>query len=195
MADVVVNSVNQDMFKIGTAYGPDDVEFRYSNIYQRQDYPQWSRIAIGAQTDHVSLMLEIAKSWAGPYGVLYVLVLSRMDHAHARYQAPRPCDYEQLESFASRFRPYLEKDARHNLWIMDVNSPFQLVYDRHNIIYAYGDQTSVISLLTQDGFIEAQVKIPSPHTHYYHPEFDDAEDDIITYWDWKPFPLQDTDNP
>jgi len=140
------------MFKIGTRYGPDDVELRYGNVYQCQDYPQWSRTAIGADANQIPLMLEMAKSWPGPYGLLYVLVLSRRGHARARYQCPRPCGYNELESFAHQFRQYLEKDARHNLWIKDVGSP------------------------------------------YYHAEFDDAEDQIINYWNWKPFPLEDTDN-
>jgi hypothetical protein len=182
------------MFKIGTLYGADDAEVRYDNIYQLQQHPTWSRVAIGAKDRQIPLMLEIAKSWQGPYGVLYVLVVPRLGHEPGRYQIPEPCDFDALELFAYTFQEYFERDGRHHLWLMDLPSRAQLVYDNHDIIYAYGDMEWYTQFLDKKGFLRQDVDIACPHSHHYNQEFDSCEDEILKYWEWKHFPLQEQDN-
>jgi hypothetical protein len=184
-----------NMFKIGTLLAADEVECHYDNIYQVQDFPTWSRMAIGARDKQISLMLEIAKSWQGPYGVLYVLLVSRLGKEPGRYQNPEPCNFNTLEALARTFQEYLERDGRHHLWFMDLPSRSQLVYDNHNIIYAYGDIAWYSQFLDKKGFSRQDVKIACPHTHNYNREFDEAEDRILKHWEWKHFPLQEDDDP
>lgn len=178
------------MFKIGTLHGPDDVEFQYGDVFQIREHPTWSRVAIGANDRQIQLMLDVAKSWQGPYGVLYVLVTSRLGHEAGRYQAAEPCDLDALARFAHKFREYFEEDGRHHVWFADVSSGAQFVYDNHDIVYAYGDIPGYTEFLKQKGFSEQDVHIPCPHAYYYHPEFDDSEREVLKYWEWKYFPLQ-----
>lgn len=183
------------MFKIGTVYGVEDTEFQYDDIYQVQKFPTWSRVAIGANNQQIPLILEIAKSWQGPFGVLYVLVTPRLGHQPGRYQNPEPCDFDAIELFAYTFQEYFERDGRHHLWLMDLPSNSQLVYDNHDIIYAYGDVERYTQFLDKKGFSRKDVRIACPHSHYFNQELDSYEDEIMKYWDWKYFPLQKQDDP
>lgn len=76
---------------------------------------------------------------------------------------------------------------------MDVSTGSQLVYDNHNLIYSYGNDSEVLSLLKTKGFLEGIVSIPSPHQHCYNAEFDDSEDKIAAYYEWKVLPLKTSD--
>jgi hypothetical protein len=71
-----------------------------------------------------------------------------------------------------------------------------LVYDNHDLIYSYGNDDEVVALLKARGFDEGNPIIPSPHVHCYNQEFDTKEDDIMKYFEWIEFPLQEQhDNP
>jgi hypothetical protein len=126
--------------------GPDldsSFEFTHPNVWQREEHSGWSRLVIGAKEREIPLMLNLCRSSAGPFGVLYV----------------------------------------------------QLVFDNHNMIYAYGDLDRYESELQARGFRRGSVAIPTPHSHHYHAEFDQSEDELIAYWDWKKFPLEPDDDP
>lgn len=45
-------------------------------------------LMIGPARGHVELMLALMKEMDGPFGVLYVLVVSRVGNAEGRYQSP-----------------------------------------------------------------------------------------------------------
>jgi len=76
---------------------------------------------------------------------------------------------------------------------MDFDSGSQLIYDNHDLIFAYGDEDRIISILKDKGFKEEEPKIPAPHVHCYNQQFDADEDKIIKYFDWLEFPLEDHD--
>ena len=44
----------------------------------------------------------------------------------------------EAEDFLRGFSRFLESDGRHHLWISSVPDGATLVYDGHNILYAYG---------------------------------------------------------
>ena len=165
----------------------------YGNIYSHEINPKWSRVTIGANEKQISLMLEIAEKWHGPYGILYVLLVPRLGHEDARYQSPTHCTFDELELFAYTFQEYFEGDARHELWIKDLSSENQLVYDNHDLIYSYGNDNDIIDFLKTKGFIEGSLKIPDPHQHQYNQEYDNREDEIMEYFKWIKFPLKDND--
>jgi hypothetical protein len=179
------------MFKISTFQGTAEVEVSYENVYEVQENQTLSRVAIGPKAEQVSLLLEIAESWAGPFGVLYVLVVPRRDqHRPGRYQIPEPCVFSELGTFAKTFKDYFERDGRHHLWIMDLPSRSQLVYDRHGIVYAYGDVKRYCQFLDEKGFARQKIDVPCPHGHHYNAAMDHFEDEIMRYWQWKWSPLR-----
>ena len=178
-------------YKFGISQNNKNLEYHYNNLFRKEVHPDWSRITIAPTEKHVALMLEIATKWPGPYGILYVLKVPRCDHQAARYQSPEPCSFEELENFVRTFREYFEGDGRHHIWFADITSGCQLIYDNHNLIYSYGDDEEVIALLKTKGFEEGNPIVPSPHVHCYNQEFDKKEDEIMTYFDWIEFPLQE----
>jgi hypothetical protein len=178
-------------FKFGSLTEGVEKRHFYGNIFAHEVFPKWSRVTIAPDDNQIRLMLEISKRWSGPYGILYVLKLPRLGHKAARYQSSAPCTWDELELFAYTFQEYFEGDGRHHLWFIDVPTNRQVIYDNHNLIYSYGDDEDVISRLRAKGFAEKEIRIPSPHMHYYNPEYDKTEDEIMNYFEWIEFPLQD----
>jgi hypothetical protein len=71
-----------------------------------------------------------------------------------------------------------------------------LVYDRHNLIYAYGHLEEWKLLLRQIGMKEvagAAIKVPVPHSHHYHEFFDEEEHRLLNFMPWHQNPLREQD--
>ena len=178
-------------YKFGSLQGMSWEEYRYGNIFAHELYADWSRVTIGANDKHIPLMLDIAKQWEGPYLILYVLVGSRLGHEDGRYESPEPCSFNDLELFAYTFQEYFEEDGRHHLWFIDVPSNKRVIYDNHDLIYSYGGDDDAIAMLKARGFVEGTLQIPAPHEHRFNPEHDKNEDEIMEYFRWVKFPLQE----
>ena len=178
-------------YKFGICQNNEWEEYRYGNVFAREVYPDWSRVTIGADHKQIPLMLDIAKQWEGPYGILYVLVATRLGHDDARYQSPAPCSFDDLQLFAYTFQEYFEEDGRHHLWFIDIPNNYRVIYDNHDLIYSYGNDNAVIEILKAKGFLEAPPQIPAPHSHCYNPEYDKDEDEIMEYFEWIKFPLEE----
>ena len=95
----------------------------------------------------------------GPFGVLYVLLVSRLDRQPGRYQTPQPLSYDELELFLYEHQGYFECDGRHHLWVSSMSGEGQFIYDNHNFIYAYDDINSYVSKLSSNCFIEGEINI------------------------------------
>jgi hypothetical protein len=61
------------------------------------------------------------------------------------------------------------------------------VYDRHNIIYAYGDLYPYEKVLLSNGFTKREFKIPEAHKHGGPSNTKDTEDKLMGYFNWKYF--------
>ncbi len=98
-------------------------------------------------------------------------------------------DFEELQRFVMPYQSFLEGDARHHLWIHSPNSGATLVYDKHNLIYAYGPIEEFISKLKEMGLQEGEFELPFPHYHNYFSEYDSFEKQIIGNHKWKRTPI------
>ncbi|WP_162601518.1 hypothetical protein [Occallatibacter savannae] len=170
-------------------------EYVYGNIWAREQTTGPQRLIIAPTRGQVDLLLRLSRSMPAPYWLLYVLLVSRIDSRPGRYQVPAPLKPEEVEHFLTRFSKFLEGDARHHLWIGSENSLDLLVYDNHNVIYAYGDLDRFEQILTSSGIQQVEsIPFPCPHSHNYHARFDKAEEDIMRFQDWRYFPLQYSDD-
>ena len=89
----------------------------------------------------------------------------------------------------AEFCEFLTDDGRHDLWVLSPKSDATLVWDRHDLIYAYGPLNQFRGVLGE-ALQEATVKGPPyPHAHMYHAEYDDAERKILRYFQWSRSPL------
>jgi hypothetical protein len=170
--------------------------FEYSSLWAKEKTTGPDRLIITTSSSYIDLLLELSEVMQGPFGVLYVLLTSRTENNRGRYQSPDPASEEELKSFLSRFRTFLECDARHHLWIGASDNSSLLVYDNHNVVYAYGPLPAFEKALTARGLQETdEIRFPAPHTHRYNQEFDSDEQAVIDYWAWKQYPLEDQDEP
>ena len=181
-------------YKFGTEESG-SAEYVYGNVWAREQTTGPQRLIIAPANAHVDLLLQLSRRMPAPYWVLYVLVVSRTDATIGRYQCPAPLNVEDLEHFLTRFSKYFEGDARHHLWIGSETSPDLVVYDNHNVIYAYGDIERFEEVLHSLGMQQVEsVQFPYPHSHNYHQEFDEVEQELLRSQDWKYFPLHDSDD-
>lgn len=181
------------MYKFGIVEGDAQRPFKYPNIWATEITTGPERLIIAPGEGHVDLLLDLAFCWHGEYYLLYVLLVSRLGNDAGRYQTPSPLDFATVRSFCKRYEDYLQTDGRHHFWIGSAENEGTLVYDQHNVIYAYGDLCTYRDIVTGRGLREADVRFPAPHTHNYNQDNDAEEATILSHWNWRYSPLQKGD--
>lgn len=166
----------------------------YGKRYTLEEYPTYSRLKIGASTKAIDLLLKLSDSLSPPFYCLYVLVVGRSASEAGRYQSPVLHDKESLLDFLLAYKELFESDGRHHLWLSAPDEGATLVYDKHNVIYAYGPLQQYSAILQKAGYSEEDFDLPYPHGHYYHDVNDNKVEDLLSYWDWQCFPLQELDS-
>lgn len=175
--------------KLATLSGDDWCQFEYPNIWCIEQTSSTSRLVAGAKDNHIEHITKLLDHLNDPFGILYVLVASRLGNADGRYQSPYPTSRKETVDFLFRYKDFLERDSRHAIWILTLNNEGTIVYEQHNLIYAYGPLIKYSEYFKSNKFKQGEVEIPSPHSHNYNPEFDQDEDKILKHWDWKRFDL------
>jgi hypothetical protein len=167
----------------------------YGNVYFEEPSGDATRLVIGPSQDHVGLMTQLAAELKGhPWFILYVLLVPRRQRrAPGRYQSQPFETHAELSGFLSSFRSFFETDGRHHVWIGSAANDGVLVYDQHNVIFAYGPVDRFRSILHSLGFRESNFWFPSPHSHSYAPENDAEEERLIAEGEWQHSPLQPGD--
>lgn len=118
----------------------EEIRHEYGNLYFAQPCGDGHRLVIGPSIDHVDLLIELAGELQGnPWFVLYVLLVPRRGNREpGRYQSEPFTEFASLASFLQSFRAFFEGDGRHHIWVGSASNDGTLVYDQHNVIFAYG---------------------------------------------------------
>ena len=175
--------------------GEERQAYRYPHLFQRQRISSVDRLVIGPQAGHVKLLKELSRCLPEPLRLLYVLVVPRNgDHEAGRYHSEFELSFDEVSGFLDEFEDFLEADGRHHLWIANP-SHGTLVYDQHDLIYAYGPLNKYAEVLELNRLRPGNVDIPGPHWHAYHPEFDESESQVLAWFDWIHSPLCEADDP
>jgi hypothetical protein len=163
---------------------PDEEKrYEYANVFAVEKTTGPERLIIAPSAQQVSLMLE------------YILVVPRGKGEAGRYQNAEVDSRVEAKKFLSRFKDFFENDARHHIWIASMANSDMLVYDNHNVIYAYGRLLEFERILVNRGLTKVDgVQFPCPHTHKYNHVFDPEQQEVLRYWKWKHAPLQDEDD-
>ena len=171
-----------------------DHPYQYGDIWCVEKTTETERLAIAPDTDQINWMIELAKQWeTDEFYLLYVLVVSRLGKEPGRYQCPNRLSFSDLVNFLRKFTIFFETDGRHHLWIGTPNNQNLIVYDRHNVIYAYGPLNKYENILRKANFIQKKIIFPDPHSHRYNQENDKEEEELLNYFDWLFSPLQKND--
>jgi hypothetical protein len=181
-------------WKLGTVRSGQDVAWIYQPSYAHQVVGGVERLVIAPGPTPVALLRELLPLLPEPLWVLYVLVTPRSDAPAGRYQSSQPHTRAEVESMLERFENYFACDGRHNLWLAAPPAG-QLVFDRHEVIYAYGPIAEIVTRLKTKDFAESEmIRVPVPHSHHFHEELDCDEHAILAHWEWLHSELQETDD-
>jgi hypothetical protein len=176
--------------KLESQVGDDWRIHRYRPIFVREKTTGPERLVIAASERGADLLLQLAAVLGEPFSLLYVLLTPRTGSEEGRYQSPW-MDRAALNDLFADLAAFWDQDGRHHVWLFSGPERATLVYDQHNVIYAYGPLEDFVRLLEASGYVEAsELSFPAPHRHSFHGEFDVAEHKLVTMPGWTRFPLQ-----
>jgi len=170
-------------------------EHRYDDLWDIEKPTGADRLIAAPSCGQVALVQALMEEIPEPFGTLYVLILTRRDgHEAGRYQCPSPRSREETVAFLREYQEYFERDGRHHLWITSVSLPATIVYDHHNVIYAYGPTNAIQGVVQSRGLTRGLFRFPDPHSHNYNAEYDATEDRLLAHWNWRWSPLHAQDD-
>jgi hypothetical protein len=179
-----------EVFNASKEWVPHD----YGDVFFRQPTSSGERLVIGPSSEHVEAVLALARTWpTEQFYILYVLLVSHSGAEPGRYQSPPIESFEDLQVFFYTYHTFFESDGRHHIWIGSPTGDGLLVYDQHNVIFAYGDLSSYEHVLASRGLSQREFWFPSPHRHAYPSTNVRQEEELLRHFPWQRSPLQEGD--
>lgn len=178
--------------KLTTALAGVDAPVVWPRVYRREPATTPSRLAIAVSHDACALLADLAQGLGDRFFLLYVHVVPRGPEPPGRYQSPL-LQLADVCLVLHEFTAMFEQDGRHHLWIHAADGAGTLVYDRHDIVYAYGPLPTFEERLQRRGFVPGDFTLAIPHGHHYHARFDDSVRALLHRWDWHRTDLQPED--
>jgi hypothetical protein len=171
-----------------------DIPSEYSDTWAIEKTTGPERLVIAPRKRHMKVLWALIEKMPEPFDVLYVFLVPRTDRPAGRYQSPYSISRDRLAAFLNRFEQYFEGDGRHDIWVYSATDSSLLVYDQHNINYAYSPLDAFKEILTLYGLQPVtRIDFPAPYTHHYNKEFDADQDALLNYWSWRISPLREQD--
>lgn len=179
--------------KFSIRVGNEWVPHRYPKVYVQEKTTGPDRLKIAASEGGSRVLLELASVLHEPFGVLYVLLVPRGGSPGGRYQSPR-MNRAEVSALFDQFGRFWDEDGRHHVWLYSEPEQATLVYDQHNVVFAYGPLGDFRRVLKTLGYSDAsELSFPSPHVHQYHQGGDAAERALVALPGWRQFPLAPDD--
>lgn len=150
------------------------------------------RLEAGVPGGDPGVFERLALEMRAPYLLLCVLHTPRGEAEPGRYESPE-LTREQVQALVARFGAFLSADARFDLWAHSPSDGATVVWDRHNVIYAYGVLDRFAAALEELGFRAGKVTVPVPHQHHYRPECDALAAELLRGRAWTRSPLHPED--
>ena len=170
--------------KIGALIGGRKVPLERAPEFRRESSAgRAGRIVATVPGGDIEPVEALVKSLSEPFYVLYVLHTSRGEAPVGRYQS-QDIGTEEALGFLRRFRTFLQQDGRFDLWIHAVRDKATVVWDRHNLLYCYGDLDAMERVLKGLGFGIGNPSIDFPHAHHYREEHDDSARALMSHFQW-----------
>lgn len=165
----------------------------WPNHYRREHTSGPDRLVIAPRDGLLNILREMAEHLGPSMSLLYVLIVPRGSQVEGRYESPM-LDLHGVRTFLDEFGDCLTHDARHELWIGQLQERHMLIYDQHGLLYAYGPLEDFERILRQWGLTPGDIEIPIPHAHHYHSFYDKSVDRILASLSWQRTELQPADS-
>lgn len=188
----------QEPYKLGVLIDGEITPHVFERAYQHEVLEnEMVRLKVTTDGSYVDLMIGLASVLPEPFGLLYVLVVPRQEQEPGRYRGPI-MTRTQIEFFLRRYQEAFERDARHHLWLAAIDDDGQprgiIVYDLHNVLFAYGPLGAFAAHLEGEGFPRVEeIEMPFPHTHHYNERYDPEVEAILAAYAWERSPLTEQD--
>jgi len=168
----------------------DDVWRMYSHppLFEAQK----ERIVSAAPASDPLVFKHLLACLNPPFHLLYVLHTPRGEGDAGRYQSPA-ISSSQVAAFLERFDDLFRGDGRFDLWLHSPGDHATIVWDRHDLIFAYGPTDAYEGALRRLGFTLGEPIIPFPHEHHYRAELDEQARGVLQAFDWRFNPLEEED--
>lgn len=163
-----------------------------TRVFEFQQHDWGSRFVATAGPTPIGTLLSLVKGLEREVWLLYVLVVDFEDHEPGRYET-QLIPWEEVEAGLTAYTPLLEKDGRQCLWIANAEQSWQVIYDRHELFYLYGDAEWFEARLRANGYEEAPIAWFGPHYHSYLREYDASAAELLQRWEFTRKELMDGD--
>ncbi|ROL69480.1 hypothetical protein BK634_17210 [Pseudomonas chlororaphis] len=167
--------------------------YSHPPIFQVAAIGQGQRIVAAVPGSDPEVVTRLVRCLSEPFILLYILHTPRGGEGEAgRYQSPE-LTRQEFEAFINEFTPLLSRDSRFDLWVYAPEENATVVWDRHDLLYAYGPLDAYTRELRALGFSHGQPEMPVPHAHNYHAKLDDLSRQLINRFEWRHSPLRPED--
>ncbi len=138
------------------------------------------RLRIAVSYDGSRILRTLSQSLKEPFFLLYVLVVFRGGGKQGGYQSEE-LSQDALDALFARYSEFWDSDGRHSVWLRSEADRATLVYDRHNLIYAYGPLEQFEMILEALEYARTpEVSLSFEHQHCYYAEFDAFDQELTT---------------
>lgn len=175
------------MYRLGHLINGEWAAHSHPAVFECED-----RIIAGVPGSDPVIFERMIECLEAPYYLLYVLHTSRGEAQPGRYQSPA-LSASDIKNFLVQFGPFLSADARFDLWVHSPTDNGTVVWDRHDLLFAYGPLEQFSTTLRSLGFTNGCPSVPAPHEHHYRAEFDHLAKALVMAFEWSYSPLQPED--
>jgi hypothetical protein len=179
------------MFKLGHCEDGVWQEHSYPPNFMVQATTGGARVLATSPGGDPLVFETLASELAPPLLILHLLHTPRGEGEAGRYHS-EDMSQQDVREFICQFGEFLKADGRCDLWIHSPTDQAAMVWDRHNLVHAYGRLDRYCEQLRGLGFGTGQPSIPHPHPHMHHyrNECDERARALLASREWHFSPLQ-----
>jgi hypothetical protein len=179
--------------KIALLSDEGEIPFSHPAVYEVETMSNGARrVVAGVPGGDTMIFRALTSCLEPPYFVLYVLHTPRGEGDPGRYQSPA-LSKDEFSEFLGKYADFLEADSRFDIWSHSSISGGTVVWDRHNLLFAYGPLESYEQALEALGYSHGKAGVKFAHVHFYRSEFDASAESLLNYFEWGRKPLQPED--
>ena len=181
------------LFKLGHYCSSEWREHSHAPVFRREATAGGGeRLVAGVPSGDSAIFASLVTTVQPPYFLLYILHTPRGEGEPGRYQSPE-IGLDDFQRFLQGFSAFLAGDSRFDLWAHSSTDEATIVWDRHNLLYAYGPLDKFEGALRNAGFEDGEPTLAFAHRHYYRAEFDKQAAELLAAFDWHRTPLRPED--